>query len=76
MGGQHSCIRYFIFWLACLEIAVSLRVMRPTSSDARLTHWGRVNVIIKLLYFAFSKALYRILRRSAVSRPLHLPSML
>jgi hypothetical protein len=27
---------FLIFWLACLEVAVSLRVMRPTSYDARL----------------------------------------
>ena len=24
----------FIFWLVCLEVAISLCVMRPTSSDA------------------------------------------
>ena len=37
-GGSILENEILIFWLACLEVAVSLRAMRPTSSDARL--WG------------------------------------
>ena len=43
MWGGSLRERVLIFWLACLEVAVSLRVMRPTSSDARL-NGGRVKV--------------------------------
>jgi len=35
-GGSIRENKFLIFWLACLEVAVSLHVMRPTSSDARL----------------------------------------
>ena len=46
MWGGCICKNDFLFfWLACLEVAVSLRVMRPTRSDARL-NWGRVNVVM------------------------------
>jgi hypothetical protein len=35
-GGSIRENEFLIFWLECLEVAVSLRVMRPTSADARL----------------------------------------
>ena len=61
--------------IACLEVAVSLRVMRLTSSDARLRGAGEW-CQCRPLYIAFSKALCRMLRRSGVSKPLHFPSTL
>ena len=63
-----------ILWLVCLNVAVTLRVMRPTSSDARLG--GGWMLSCKPLYFVFLKALRTRLRRSGVSTPLHLPSTL
>ena len=44
------------FWLVCLEVAISLRVMRPTSSDARLGGWM---LSYEPLYFAFSKGMLK-----------------
>jgi hypothetical protein len=35
-GGSIRENEFLVFWLVCLEVAISLRVMRPTSSDARL----------------------------------------
>jgi hypothetical protein len=37
MWGEASENEFLIF---CLEVAISLRVMRPTSSDACKTHGG------------------------------------
>jgi len=59
-------------WLVCLEVAISLRVMRPTSSDANFMGGGGGWMLsCKPLYFAFSKPLRRMLRCSGVSMPLH-----
>ena len=56
---------------ACDEIP--LRVMR-FASDARHMGGGWM-LSCKPLYFAFLKALCRMLRRSGVSMPLHKPSV-
>jgi len=66
---------FLIFWLACLEVAVSLRVMRPTSSDAKFMGGGGM-LLCKPLYSAFSKALRKMLKRSGVRMPLHFLSTL
>jgi hypothetical protein len=42
VGGSIRENEFFFFWLVCLEVAISLRVMRPTSFDAR---WGWVDVV-------------------------------
>jgi len=55
-GGSIRENDFFIFWLVCLEVAISLRVMRPTSSEARFMGSGWM-LSCKPLYFAFSKAL-------------------
>ena len=39
-GGSILENEFLIFWLACLEVAISLRVIRPTSSDARFVGCG------------------------------------
>jgi len=38
-GGSIRENEFLIFWFVYLEVAISLRVTRPTSSDARL-RWG------------------------------------
>ena len=40
MGGEYLCKILFIFLFVCLEAEMSLRVMRPTSSDAKLMGGG------------------------------------
>ena len=39
-GGEYPCKRVFIFLFVYLEAEVSLRAMRPTSSDAKLMGGG------------------------------------
>ena len=40
-GGSIRENELLIFWLASMAVAISLRVMRPTSSDARFVGgWG------------------------------------
>ena len=53
-GGSIRENEFLICWLACLDVAISLRVMRPTSSDARLIVGGGWMLSCKPLYFAFS----------------------
>jgi hypothetical protein len=40
VGGEYPCERVFDFLFVCLEAEVSLRAMRPTSSDAKLMGGG------------------------------------
>ena len=42
---------FLIYWLVCSDEAISLLVMRPTSSDARLG--GGWTLLCKPLHFAF-----------------------
>ena len=35
MGGSIRENEFLIFWLVCSEAAISLRVIRPTNSDAK-----------------------------------------
>ena len=56
-GGSIRENESFLFWLASMEVAVSLRVMRPTSSDARFRIGGGWMLSYKPLHFAFPKAL-------------------
>ena len=74
-GGSIRENEFLIFWLACLDVAISLRVISPTSSDARHIG-GEWMLACKLLYFAYPRSLCRMLRRSGVSMPLHFPSAL
>jgi hypothetical protein len=41
VGGEYSCKRVFDFFVHMLEAEMSLRAMRPTSSDAKLMGGGR-----------------------------------
>jgi len=40
VGGEYPCKKVFDFFVHILEAEVSLRAMRPTSSDARLMGGG------------------------------------
>ena len=40
MGGEYLCKRVFDFFVRIIEAEVSLRAMRPTSSDAKLMGGG------------------------------------
>jgi len=40
VGGEYPCKRVFYFLFVYLEAEVSLRAMRPTSSDAKLMGGG------------------------------------
>ena len=42
-GGSIRENKFLIFWLACLEVAVSLHVMRPRAPMQ--DSWWRVNVV-------------------------------
>jgi len=52
-GGGIRENEFLIFWLVYLEVAISLRMMRPTSSDARLG--GGWMSSCKPLYLPFQK---------------------
>ena len=54
VGGKYSRERV-IFLFVCLEVEMSLRVMRPTSSDANLLGGGLMWPC-RPLHFALSKA--------------------
>jgi hypothetical protein len=41
VGGEYPCKRVYDFLFVCLEAEMSLRAMRPTSSDAKLMGGGR-----------------------------------
>jgi hypothetical protein len=75
VGGEYPCKRVFIFSFVYLEAEVSLRAMRPTSSDAKLMGGGWT-WSCRPLHFALSKAFRSMLRRSGVSIPLHFLSTL
>jgi len=64
-----------IFLFVCLEVEMSLRVMRPTSSAAKLMGGGLMWPC-RPLHFALSKAFCSMRRCSGVSIPLHFPSTL
>jgi len=68
-GGSIRENEFLIFWLVCSEAAISLRVMRPVSSDAEPMGGGWMSCTP--LCFAFSKALKKINKRLGVSMPLH-----
>jgi len=59
-----------IFLFVCLDVEVSLRAMRPASSDAKLMGGGLMWPC-RPLHFAISKAFCSMWRRSGVSIPLH-----
>ena len=56
MWGEASVKMIFlIFWLVCLEVAVPLRVMRPTRFDARLRGWVDVFMHVSRCVLPFQK---------------------
>ena len=74
-GRGVSLQKSLIFWFVCLEVEMSLRAMRPTSSDANLMG-GDLMWPCRPLHFALSKAFCSMWRRPGVSIPLHFPSTL
>jgi hypothetical protein len=70
---MQKSLRFFLF--VYLEAEVSVRAMRPTSSDAKLMGGGLMWPC-RPLHFALSKAFHSMLRCSGVSIPLHFPSTL
>ena len=77
VGGKYSGERvvFFVSMFRGREVEMSLRVMRPTSSDAKLMGGGLMWPC-RPLHFALSNAFRSMLRRSGVSIPLHFPSTL
>jgi len=56
MGGGFHENEFLEFWLiACLEVAISLRVMRPTSFDARFKGGGWMLSCKPLYFLPFQK---------------------
>ena len=69
MWGESIRENEFLFFWLVLGVAISLRVMRPVSSDAEPMGGGWMSCTP--LCFAFSKALKKINKRLGVSMPLH-----